>query len=688
MQFSMAWLRELCATDAPVGRVAELLTARGLTAESVQACGPDHSLDLDIPANRPDCLGHRGVARELAAALGLPQTPGPSWTPPVDESEADAAHTIRVEIQAPADCRRFTARVVRGVRVAPSPAWVVQRLEACGLRSINNVVDASNLVMLGTGNPVHFFDLRQITDGCIHVRRARQGETLTTLDDVQRDLTPEMLLVADPRRPLGLAGIMGGADSEIDDTTRDVLIEAAAFASASIRANARRLGLHTDASQRFERGVDPEGVVPAQALAAWLLSQLAGGVPDRGMIDLYPGKAPAPTRVLRLPRLGRLLGYQPGRDETISALTALELEPNDLGDGSIRITVPSWRVDLEYEADLVEEVARHLGYDRIPAVATALVDGGGSEAAASMEERARDELAHAGFHEAYGYAMLAAREDAPFVEPDAAPPLRLANPISETMAYLRRSILPALVKAADLNLRRGVKNVRLFEVERAFLGDPGGGGRPREPGRVGLAWSGAAVAPHWSQPDREVDVFDVAGIVERLLERLRPGLHSQRTRFERDAFHPRRSMCWKLSSGAAVAWCGQLHPRLALELPQPLYLGVVDLDALGQMTVATPHYRALPRLGPVTRDLAVVLPEGNTYAEVLQTLNTIDPPVRVRIDAVDRYQGPPLPAGSASLTLRVTLQPDDRSLTEEQIEGYRSRLVQALEQKLGLKIRA
>lgn len=466
MQFSLAWLRELCPTDASVERIATELTSRGLTADSVEPLGDDHVLDLDIPANRPDCLGHRGVARELAAALRCATTP----QHPAPEGQGSAtADGFQVEVQAPEACLRFTARIVRGVQVGPSPTSVVKRLEACGLRSINNVVDASNLVMLEVGNPIHFFDLHKIADGTIHVRAARAGDKLTTLDEIERELTPETLLIADPRQPLALAGIMGGADSEIDDDTRDVLIEAACFAPRPLRATARRLGMATDASHRFERGVDPEGVVAAQALAARLLMELAEGRPDRGMIDLYPGRQEAPSLTLRLGQLERLLGYRPEPDEATAALAALGLDPKITGDGLREIRVPTWRVDLEREADIVEEVARHLGYDRIPVLVTDMNAEGAADSAPNLEERARDALAEAGFHESSGYAMLAAGEDEPFLEPSPTPPLSLSNPINETMEVLRRSLLPALIKAADLNLRRGVKDVRLFEVERVFL---------------------------------------------------------------------------------------------------------------------------------------------------------------------------------------------------------------------------
>ena len=528
MLLSLRWIRELCAFPATAAEAARALTARGLTVDAVRDAGDDTILDVDVPANRPDCLGHLGIARELSAAFGVELTTRPGL--PLTPVEGSVADALRVEIDAPDLCRRYTARLVRGVRVGPSPAWVAQRLAACGLHSINNVVDVSNLVLLETGHPIHTFDFAKVGAGMLRIRRAQDGEPLVTLDGVERRLASEMLVIADANRAVALAGVIGGRDSQIVPDTRAVLVEAAWFLPRSVRATARRLGITTDASHRFERGVDPEGALAAQDLALRWLAELAGGTPTKGTIDV---RAPAqPQRRLRLrrERVRLLLGYEPTGAEIVAALDALKIPHGDPGAaGIIDVGVPSWRVDLEREVDLVEEVARHLGYERIPK-ALPLVGAAPPPAQPAYEaaERSRDVLAHLGFHEAFCYSMTGTGDDDPFVLASTGPALPLANPIAETMGSLRRSLLAGLVRAADLNLRRGAHDVRLFEVGSVFLARAAGV-LPDEPLRVGVVWTGASQPPHWSRPSTLVRLPEIAGVVERILDTVLAGATVART---------------------------------------------------------------------------------------------------------------------------------------------------------------
>ena len=680
MYASFNWLREMCPFDASPADVAAALTGRGLTVDSVTEIGADTQFEIDIPANRPDCLGHRGLARELSAAFGLAlESPAPA----ADATGPDVASSIAVQIDAADLCGRFTARIVRGVRIQPSPAHVAQRLAVCGVRSINNAVDVSNLVMLETGNPIHFFDLPTIENQRIVVRRAAPGEKLTTLDDQERTLDEKMLVIADGKKAIALAGVMGGGETEIGERTTDVLIESAWFLPNSIRRTARRTGLSTDASHRFERGVDPEGVRAAQDMAVRLLVELAGGVADAGWIDAYPAASEPRRLSLRPAELSRLLGYAPGNDESLKALAALGLRPQ-AGPDSIEVTVPSWRVDLEREADLVEEVARHLGYDRVPTSVAGLPTVETAIAGRERGEIARDVLARRGFHEAYGYAMIERGEDDRFVEAGLNTPTELTHPIVETMAVLRRSILPGLLRAIDLNQRRGARDVRMFEVGRVF--HPTGKDFPAEPLRVGIAWYGRARPPHWSEPDREVGWFDLAGLVETVLQGVAPGLMADRAAGATAAHHPGLSAHW-IVDGTAVAWAGALHPELGGHGAQALWLAEIDLDRLPSGETTVSEYTALPNLGAVERDIAVVLPPDRTWREVHDALAGVPAPVPASIEAIDRYQGKPLAPGSAAVTVRVRLQPDRTSLTEETIEAYRKQLVDQLTGPLGLEIR-
>jgi phenylalanyl-tRNA synthetase beta chain len=605
MLISFGWLEELVPVAADAAEVARRLTARGLTVDATTVADGDTIFDLDVPANRPDALGHLGVAREVAAAFGLTLLPRPGSPP---GTGADVASAVTVTIEAPEVCGRYTARLVRGVTVGPSPPWVVRRLAACGIRSINNVVDASNLVMLELGQPVHFFDLRTLSGPAIRVRLAATGERLLTLDGVWRSLDPTMLVIADAERPVGLGGVIGGADTEIRDATKDVLIEAAWFLPASVRRTSRALGLSTDASQRFERGCDPEAPPNAQELAVRLLAELAGGQPAPGMADVRPAAPVTRTLSVRLSRASRLLGFAPSADEAVKALAALALTPRAAGD-LIEVTVPSWRVDLVREADLVEEIGRHLGYDRIPA-ATPRGAPTSSERyrGSSLEESVRDRLCALGFNEAFNYAMIGPSDDDPFVAREAKGPMALVNPIAETLGVLRRSLLPGLLRAADQNLRRGATDVRLFEVGSVFAARAPGE-LPHEPSHAGFAWSGAATPAHWSGTSRPADSWDAAGLIEDVLTLAAGDRSFFRARTDLPGLHPGQSVCWRDDGGATVAWCGPVHPRLAerLGLAAPLFLGEADLSLASRTPATAPAYRAISRLPGAWRDLSLVL---------------------------------------------------------------------------------
>ncbi|HEX5044232.1 MAG TPA: phenylalanine--tRNA ligase subunit beta [Candidatus Polarisedimenticolaceae bacterium] len=686
MLISSKWVKALlgAAVSVPAGReLASILTERGLPVDTVvddPREGP--VLDVDVPANRPDCLGHLGVARELAAHRGVP-LPSAAGAPPGSGPGVETAAAVTVED--PAGSPRFTATLVRGIRVGPSPHWVVARLEACGLRSISNAVDVSNLVMLELGQPIHFYDLRTLLGTKLVVRRGRTGERLTTLDGIERTLDPDVLVIADGERAVGLAGIMGGAASGIGEGTTDVLVEAASFDPGIVRRAARRLGIASDAAYRFERGVDPNAVHPAQDLALRLLVELCGGNAAPGRIEV--GSAPAPATLrLRQSRTARLLGYDPGAEEIRRALAALSLRPEPAEEG-FAVTVPSWRKDLAGEVDLVEEVARHLGYGRVPERRPNRISPRAGRGEPPLDERARDVLAQAGFHEMLSYAMVSAEDDALTARSEPPASLRLLNPMSEAQAVLRRSLLPGLLRAADQNLRRGVRDVRLFEVGHVFSPREGG---IAETARAGFAWAGAGEPRHWSRKAAEVSFPGAAGLVDAVLAALRGGAAVERRPASLAALHPGQTAEWIDGAGEVVARAGLVHPDVArrLDLPAPIFLGEVELGLLARTAPAPVRGGSVPRVPAVWRDLALVLPVEHTWAEVAAVLRSVPAPEKARFEVVDRYAGPPLPQDRISLTVRVILQPLERSLTEAQIEGFRRELIETLQARMGVALRA
>jgi phenylalanyl-tRNA synthetase beta chain len=685
MLISLKWIRDLVPAASDAAEIGRRLTARGLTVDAVTGQGDDTVFDLDVPANRPDALGHLGVAREVAAAFGVRLAP---WAPAPACRGAAVTGAVSVAIEAPDLCGRYTARVVRGVTVGPSPSWVVRRLELCGFRSINNVVDASNLVLLELGQPVHFFDLRTIHGHKIRVRRATDGERLVTLDGIDRALDPTMLVIADASQPVALAGVIGGQATEISTSTKDVLIEAAWFLPPSVRSTARALGLSTDASSRFERGCDPEAPTAAQDLAARFLFELAGGTPAPGMIDARKTRTEARTLSVRLARAERLLGFAPSIEEAVGALEAVELAPKARGE-VIEVTVPTWRVDLEREADLVEEIGRHLGYDRVPSrTPQGVPDSSGARRGSDLVEAVRDRMAALGFQEAFSYAMIGPGEDDAFVPREAKPSLALDNPIAETLGYLRRSLLPGLLRAADLNLRRGAADLRLFEVGSVFRARERGQ-LPDEPAHAGFAWSGVAEPPHWSGAARVADAWDAAGLIEDLLAVVAGQRSFQRERADLTGMHPGQSMLWRDASGRRVAWCGPVHPTLAtrMGLPAQVLLGEADLDGAGRDPAPLSAYRAISRQPSTWRDLSLVLDPDAGAGVVLSALSRVASPAPASMTWLDRYAGPPLAADQVAMTLRVMLHPLERTLTDVEVEAYRAELLTALSSVKGVRLR-
>jgi len=661
-----------------------------------EALGLDDAvLEMNVTPNRGDALSHLGVAREVAVLTGQALRPVGS---PVSEALPDAQTVAKVRIEDAQGCRRFAARVVEGISIGPSPEWMVKRLRACGVRAINNVVDVTNYVMLELGQPLHAFDLDRLAGSEIIVRRARSGERLTTLDGKDRALSSEDLLVCDKERAQALAGTFGGATAEVSSATKRVLLEGASWDPVTVRRMARRHQLHTEASHRFERGVDVEAGPMGVDRAAALIAELAGGMVRRGRIDVYPAPAP-PTRVrLETGQVARLLGAEVPDLEVAATLRALGFVGEAPRPESTDWRVPSWRLDVSLPEDLVEEVARIRGYESIPATLPALAKGLKPEPIeVEVERRVRHALAGAGFDEAVNYS---------FVDPALLPlvterPLKalgepveavvLKNALSPQQSAMRTSLYASLLPNLAHNLRQGQDGVRLYEMGRVYLRDPEGGEglRPvaKEPVRVaGLLW-GRRLPRGWTGGEQANDFYDAKGAVQAMLAAVgAPGVAAESVRLA--PYHPRA--CARLSVGGTVlGTVGELHPRVAkaLDLPRGVQLFELDFEALVQVSDVVPRLRSVSRFPAVLRDLAVVVPEAKPVEDIRTVIREVGGPLVEEVLVFDVYTGAPLPAGRKNVAFALRYRAADRTLRDEEVQAAHAHIVEEVNRRLGAELR-
>jgi phenylalanyl-tRNA synthetase beta chain len=674
--------------DAPLG--ADLVSHLALD---------DVVLDVEITPNRPDCLSVIGIARELSALTGTPlRRPRIA----LDESDEDAHALARVRIEDPDLCHRFTARVLTGVRVAPSPAWMAARLRAVGLRPISNVVDVTNYVMWEIGHPLHAFDHDTVArEGSgpaslptIVVRRAREGERLKTLDDQSRALDPSMLLIADPSRGIGIAGVMGGAETEVRPDTTRVLLESAYFLPSSIRRTSRRLGLRTDAAYRFERGADIEALVDGSARAAQLIHALAGGRIARGMIDAYPTPHAAPRVRLRMSRVQRVLGVAPPAAEATAILERLGLPARRDGE-TLDVEVPSFRRDVTMEDDLVEEVIRVWGYDRIPST----LPGGAISLVRLPPTRRQDRqvraaLVGAGLVEAVTYSFSDPARAALLRAPGDPPPIALLNPMSEDASVLRGHPLEGLLSAVAINVRRRQPNVRLFELAPVFRGRgeapgaaQGSGDAVREPRWAAIALTGARADVAWYRTEEPLDVYDAKGLAEHVLAAL--GVRAQgRAGGRLPGFEPDSHGALVTDDGAVVAEFGEVAApvRAAFDLDATAFAAVIDLDAVAALPRPAVRYEPLPRFPAVQRDMAFLAGADQQVAaaDVEAALREEAGPLLREVTLFDVFR---FPDGRRSLAWRLTFQAADRTLTDDEVNAIHAQVTRRITDRFGLVLR-
>ncbi|MGH2765534.1 MAG: phenylalanine--tRNA ligase subunit beta [Actinomycetota bacterium] len=644
-------------------------------ADVKEAVGLDEVvLDVEVLANRGDLLSIVGVAREVAAMTGgdlvRPDTS-------VEERPESGADAVTVEVSDPERCPRYLARAISEVAAGPSPLEAQVRLTAAGMRPRWNVVDATNYVMLELGQPLHAFDLRRLAGPGIVVRRAEEGERLVTLDGVERTFTGDDLLIADRERAVAVAGVIGGADTEVTEGTSDVLLESAVFEAASIFRTSRRLGMRTEASIRFDRGVDPEGVAAAAERAAVLIAQWAGGRVLEGSVDV--GEAPPRrTAAVRSPRASMLLGVDLTQADVREALGRLRIPARD-AEGEVVAEIPSYRVDVVQEVDLIEEVGRAVGYDRVPSSLPGIRQAGGLTREQRMRRRIADLLAGAGLWEVHS-VPFASSADLAVVPPAERPPVRMGNPISGDDAYLQTGLLPGLLRAARRNVAHRRTSVRLFEIAVTFEAEAT---EPVEEERVAVLLTGP-VGEGWPSERRGHDFLDVKGVLEHLLD----GLGADGMALGEPAgppWHPGRSV--RVSVGGDPAGVvGELHPGVAARFDLPGGVSAFELR-VGPLLAASgaeARYRDVSRFPPVHRDVAFVLdrqvPAGSVRAALVEAAGDL----LDRAMLFDVFDGEPLPEGSRSLAFSLDFRAPDRTLTDDEVEER----IRAIANRLAADFRA
>jgi len=705
------WLKEFVDVTAAAAELRSRLSLAGIAVDSIEGTPAGPVLDAEITSNRPDCLGHYGIAREVAAIYRQSLK---SVQPNLKESAEKVSTATRVDVEAPDLCGRFTARVVRGVKVQPSPDWLRQRLEAIGQNSINNVVDVSNYVMFELGHALHAFDFDKLSEHRIVVRRARPGERLRTLDGIERTFTKDMCLVCDPTRAVGIGGIMGGADSEISFSTRNILIECAWFDPISIRRTSKALGLRTEASYRFERGADPEMAELASRRAAELIQQVAGGEVLAGVVDVYPRRE-APRKIeFTRKELLRVMGADVRDRDIEEILGALGFKPvpvdtNRGSAGSLvarwDCTQPSWRQDVTRGIDLIEEVARHYGYDKFPPrLPPAKIPAHRLPHAEAMD-RLRERIIALGYQEILEIPLVDSKRDALF-RPENVAPAVIGNPLAEDASVMRSTGIVSMVGAIEWNLNHGQRNLRLFEIGKRYeLRD----GEPMETPILTVGATGLASEKTIYEDAREFSFADLKGDLDSI-GRLaggfvwRGGLTGGFLRNTEAASVLLARLAFQDESGhidflyrgrgtCEVGVAGRLAQSVAdqLKVRQNVFLAELDLERLLtsiEATRATLKFTPLARYPAVQRDFSLVLPDGVPFVQVEGVIRELRIPEVQSIEPADLFRGGQIPAGKFSLMVRATFQSAQGTLTDAQLSDFSSRIVAALQEKLGATLRA
>jgi len=679
MKISLNWLEDYIEFDLSLPDLIEKLNMIGLIVEDWEEKGSDVILDIETYANRPDTLGHLGVARELAAALEL-SLKEQKW--PLTEIEQKTSDLVDIQIWDDDLCPRYSGMVVKGIRVSPSPEWLRQRIEAVGLKPVNNVVDVTNYVLFATAHPIHAFDLVKISGRKIIVRKANAGEVLRSLENSDISLTPEMLVIADGKKPIALAGIIGGEESSVKESTQDVFIESAFFDPVSIRKTSKKAGISTDASYRFERGADISFPPHAALMAASLLTQL-GGKASKGITDAYPKPRKEKTVVLRHHRISDLLGLEIDEEFAVRTLASLGFQVEVQQQGVWQVKVPQFRVDVEREADLIEEVARFYGYDKIPASFPPLrVLEPPVERKRERINKLRQLLFHHGFDEVLNFSFSDPEKEARLQTGQKA--IEIRNPISSKASILKTTLLGGLIENIVWNKNRGAEGIHIFEIGNVYFWQ---NETNREQLTLALATTGLVGPVQWRRKSEETDFFRVKGTLESLLTYSR---HEPFSFKEED--HPFFEQQFSLAlifKEETVGYCGLLKKNIldSYSLKDPVWAAELNLALLFKKQPYSFEYTPVARFPSITRDVSFIADQSVDYQDIKAVVEKLNIPNLKEFDLYDRFSGSSIPKGKISLSIRFVFRHPQRTQLAKEVDALQEKIVNSLVTKFKFQLR-
>ena len=679
MKISVDWLKNYIDIDLPVSRLVEVLDNIGLLIEDWEEKNGDVILDVETYANRPDTLGHMGISRELAAALGLAFK---EQNLPLTEADENISDLIDVQIWDEDLCPRYSGMVVKNIEVGPSPEWLIKKISAMGLKPINNVVDITNYVLFSTAQPIHAFDLAKIAGRKIIIRRAKQGEKLLSLEAKEVDLTPEMLVIADEEKPAAIAGVIGGEYTAVSESTRNVFIESAYFDPVSVRKTRKATGIQTDAAYRFERGADISFSPEAARMAASLLSQFGGKI-CKGIVDVYPKPRKIKTVMLRDHRVSSLLGVEIDNNYIERTLKDLGFQLDQKQPGIWQVKIPHFRIDIEREADLVEEIARFYGYEKIPIQLPPL---------RTLEpildpkrekiKTLRQLLFHYGYDEVVNFSFMDPEKEEKFT-PDLKP-VQIRNPISTKAAYLRTTLLGGLLENVAWNKNRGAEGVHIFEIGNAFHFD---NDSYKEHLMLSVVMTGLVGERHWKEKGKEASFFHLKGTCEALMTQLRYGSFS----FQVEN-HPHFKEVGSLSlhfKGEEIGFLGAINQNIldAYLLKEDVWAAEINLSHLFEKQAQAFKYSAVVKYPSVNRDVSFIGDKNVSFEEIREVVEKLQLPNLEKFNLYDRFSGSSIPEGNVSLSFRFVFRRPDRTLQAEEVDALQEKIIGTLGARFHFQLR-